>query len=139
MSKGFFVDKSNRPDSAAINNFIGKARQNWDLMLHHLGEGLKLKGEFKFYGINYGWALRFKKSGKSIIALYPGKDDFMVQIILNKNQVETALEQVKNSDFLKVIYDTKNIKEGKWIYLLIDETSDLDDVFTMITIRTKIK
>ncbi|MDP4226013.1 MAG: DUF3788 family protein, partial [Bacteroidota bacterium] len=130
---------SNRPDSAAINNFIGKARQNWDLMLHHLGEGLKLKGEFKFYGINYGWALRFKKSGKSIIALYPGKDDFMVQIILNKNQVETALEQVKNSDFLKVIYDTKNIKEGKWIYLLIDETSDLDDVFTMITIRTKIK
>lgn len=138
MSKGVFTDKNTRPDPVSIDEVIGKARQNWDALLQHLDDS-KLKGEYKFYGINYGWALRFNKSGKSVIALYPGKDNFMVQIILNQNQLDAAIEQVKNPDFLKVIHDTGSIKEGKWIYLLINETSDLDDVFTMITIRTKVK
>lgn len=138
MSKGFFTDKNTRPDPASINDVIGKARQNWDTMLQHL-EDLKLKGEYKFYGINYGWALRFNKSGKSVIALYPGKDDFMAQIILNKNQVDAALVQTHNPAFLKIIHDTESIKEGKWIYLSIDETVNLDDVFTLVTIRIKTK
>lgn len=138
MSKGFFTDKNTRPDPAAISDVIGKARQNWDTMLQHL-ENLKLRGEYKFYGINYGWALRFNKSGKSVIALYPGKDNFMVQIILNRNQVETALEQVKNPQFLKVIHDTESIKEGKWVYLSIDEATILDDIFTLVTVRMKTK
>ena len=65
MSKGFFTDKTVKPDFTDIINVIGSAGEDWGILHKYLTEDLKLKGEFKFYGVNYGWALRFTKSGKS--------------------------------------------------------------------------
>jgi hypothetical protein len=96
MSKGYFTDKHISPTENEIHQVIGFSKNNWDLLNHYHANELKLKGEFKFYGVNYGWALGYNKSGNSLIALYPDMDSFMVQIILNKNQVEAALTQVTN-------------------------------------------
>jgi len=139
MSKGYFTDKNAKPDDSGIGNILGEARRPWMVLTGHLTEELKMKGEYKFYGVNYGWALRFSKSGKSIIALYPGKEGFMVQIILNKNQVEAALSQVTGHKLLQLVRDTESIHEGKWIYFPVEATTALQDVFTLVDIRLKVK
>ncbi len=139
MSKGFFIDKSLRPNDNNILKIIGSAKNNWDFILEYLRSDLKLKGEFKFYGINYGWAIRFNKSGKSIVALYPDKDCFTVQIILNKYQVDSALLADLDVGIIKNIRDKEAIHEGKWIYLKIDKRTDLKDILKIIDIRIKIK
>jgi len=139
MNKGFFTDKNLRPTDSDILKIIGRANNNWDLILLHLRSDLKCKGDFKFYGINYGWAMRFNKCGKSIVALYPDKDCFTVQIILNKNQVDSALLSDLDVEIIKIIKDTKAIHEGKWIYLKIDSRTDLKDVLKIISIRIKLK
>lgn len=139
MSKGYFIDKNKKPTYEDINHKIGLGKDNWDLLIHYLTDELKLRGEFKFYGVNYGWALRFNKSGKSLIALYPDEDSFMVQIILNKNQVDSALTQVVNRQIVELIRDKESIHEGKWIYVRIDNKADLKDIITLTNIRIEIK
>lgn len=139
MSKGFFTDKTVKPDFADILNVIGSAGADWDMLLKYLTGDLKLKGEFKFYGVNYGWALRFTKSGKSVAALYPGKDYFTVQVILNKNQIERALSEITDAVIIKTINDTEQIYEGKWIFLTINGATDMKEIIKMIQIRIKIK
>ena len=118
---------------------VGKALNNWESLSQYLTEVLNLKGEFKFYGVNYGWALRYKKSGKSIVALYPDKDCFNFQIILNKKQVESALSQELGKGIVEVIRDKEYLHEGKWIYLNIDDTTKLMDIKKLINIRIDIK
>ena len=137
MSKGYFTDKAIQPTIADIEAVLETACDNWRIVTKHLTNELKLKGVYKFYGINYGWALRFTKSGKSVIALYPDKNRFMVQIILNEGQVEAAIEQVKNQQLLQIIRDTEVIHEGKWVYFLLNCSSDLKDLFLLINIRIK--
>jgi hypothetical protein len=139
MGKGYFTVKNKKPDGDDIDHKIGLAKNNWNMLLQYLTDELKLKGEFKFYGVNYGWALRFNKSGKSLIALYPDKDCFMVQIILNKNQVDSAITRVLNRQIVKLIREKVSIHEGKWIYIKIDDISDLKDIMTLIKIRMEIK
>jgi hypothetical protein len=139
MSKGFFTEKKSKPTNSDILNIIGKAKANWEFILKYLTVELNLKGDFKYYGINYGWALRFNKSGKSIIALYPDKDCFTVQIILNTNQVESALSEDLDMSISKMIRDKEAIHEGKWIYLKVDKTTTIGDILKLIQIRIKIK
>jgi hypothetical protein len=139
MNKGFFTDKALRPAENDSVKIIGKAMNNWDALLRHLTTEFKLKGELKFYGINYGWALRFNKSGKSIVALYPNKNFFIVQIILNSNQAEFALSQALDLKTKTLIRDKESIHEGKWIYLQIDQETDLKDILRLIDIRIKVK
>lgn len=139
MSKGYYTNKSEKLTEEKINQIIGLGKSNWDILNRYLTDELKIKSEFKFYGVNYGWALRYNKSGKSIIALYPDKDGYMVQLILNKNQVNQALAQVTNQHIKKLINETETIHEGKWIYVKINDKTDLKDIFTLINIRIKIK
>jgi len=139
MSKGFFTDKTFEPTDNDILNIIGKAKNNWEFLFRTITQELNLKGDFKFYGINYGWAIRFNKYGRSIIALYPNKDSFTVQIILNNKQVESALSQDLDTKIIKTINDTESIHEGKWIYLKIDNESDLKGILKLINIRIEIK
>jgi hypothetical protein len=139
ISKGYFTDKNIKPTDKDINYLIGSGKNNWDLLTNYLIQELKLKGEFKFYGVNYGWALGFNKSGKSVIALYPDKDCFTIQIILNKNQVDSSLIEVKNQKLLELIQRTKSIHEGKWIYVMVDNKTDLKDIYILLNIRIKVK
>jgi hypothetical protein len=139
MSKGFYTDRPFKPTEIDILRIIGSARNNWEFIHWHLSDVLKLKGDLKFYGINYGWAIRFKKSGKSIAALYPDKDRFTVQIILNKCQVDSALLTDMDFKIIEKIRVQEAIHEGKWIYLQVDKETDLNDILKLIDIRIKIK
>jgi len=139
MSKGFFTDKTIPPTAEEITKHIGKAKDNWNALTEQLNTNLKLKGELKFYGVNYGWAFRFNKSGKSVIALYPNADTFTVQIILNKKQVEAALLNELDKETVQLIQNTESIHEGKWIYTTVDGSTNLKDILTLLNIRLTIK
>jgi hypothetical protein len=137
MSKGYFTVKEKKPPEKEILQVLDSSRKNWEILNDHLGAELNLKSELKFYGVNYGWALRFIKSGKSIIALYPGKDCFTIQIILDKEQSQRAVSGNLNPAVIQKIKETEAIHEGKWIYLTIDKSTDLKDIFDLVDIRIK--
>ncbi len=139
MSKGFFTDKNSKPSDADILNIVGKARDKWEMLYSYMTHESRLKEEMKFYGINYGWALRFSRSGKYNITLYPDKDCFTLQIILNKNQVESALMAGLDPKIVSIINDTQTIYEGKWIYMKIHGEFDMKDIIKLIDIRVRIK
>lgn len=138
MSKGAFTDKTSRPTTEAIQTELGKTYALWNSLTDYLAK-VKLKGEMKFYGVNYGWALRFTKSGKSVVALYPAHEAFTVQIILNKAQTEAALQSNVSHAIISLIEQTEAIHEGKWLYTEIRVDMDLEDIFTLINIRLRIK
>lgn len=78
MSKGFFTDKTAKPTNMEIETTVGNAICNWNILSGCFLTELKAKGEYTFYGVNYGWALRYNKLGKSVVALYPAKDGFTI-------------------------------------------------------------
>ena len=137
MSKGIFTDKIHKPTNEEVTEVLGTVQSTWQVIVNYIEIQLKAKGEFKFYGKNYGWALRFNKSGKSLVALYPSKNEFTVQIILNTKQVEKALLEALDSRIKNIILDTPEIHEGKWIYINVTSGSDVIDIEKLLLIRAQ--
>jgi len=139
MSKGIFTDKSHKPAEKEVFESISSVKPLWDDLISFIEDNYKIKGEFKFYGKNFGWALRYRKSGKVLISIYPGKDEFVVQIILNGKEVEKALQQDINQEINKIIIEKPPIRESKWIYLKVTPDTGLMDIENLILVRSPIK
>ncbi len=139
MSKGIFVDKNAKPDQAGIEKAVGLAKVNWGKLNEFLGVTLKLKGELKFYGVNYGWAIRYAKSGKSVVALYPDKDGFTAQIIMKRSQLKAAFDHGVSAAVKKAVGRATDFKEGRWVFIGVDAKSGIDDVVTLVNARISVR
>jgi len=139
MSKGAFTDKNHKPSENEVYDVITLSRHLWNNLIDFIGDNYNIKGEFKFYGKNFGWALRYRKSGKVLTSLYPRKEGFMVQIILNGDEIKEALKLDMNLETRKIINETVPIREGKWIYLEVGPDTRLNDIKKLIQIRSPLK
>jgi len=136
MSKGIFTDKSHQPSEKEVFLAISSAKSLWCSLINFIENNYKIKAEFKFYGKNFGWALRYRKSGKVLISMYPGNHEFMVQIILNEKEVKKALLLNISPETRKIIIEKPPIREGKWIYLKVTPNTSLTDIENLILVRS---
>jgi len=134
MSRGVFADKEIKPSDKAIDQCLGEVKPLWDNITCFVEDNYNVHGEFKFYGKNLGWALRYKKSGRVLIALYPGDGEYTVQIILNDEQTENALSTDISTETRKIIGESRKFREGKWVYVTVPTTC-LEDIKSLIIAR----
>jgi hypothetical protein len=135
MSKGIFTDKRKKPGLKEIEAAVGRALMNWKELNDFLTAAMKLKGEWKFYGVNYGWAIRYAKSGKSVVALYPDKDGFTAQVILKRPHVEAAFAKGVSAATKDAVNRATDFKEGRWVFVHVDPKTGTDDVVTLVNAR----
>lgn len=134
MSWGVFTDKEIKPSDNDINQCLGQVKPLWDKITCFVEDNYNVHGEFKFYGKNLGWAYRYKKSGRVLIALYPGDGEYTVQIILNEEQTENALSKDISTETRKKIVESRKFREGKWVYVTVPTTC-LKDIKSLIIAR----
>lgn len=135
MSYSVFIDRNDIPDETMIYRILGKRQIDWQSITQYMTDIGNVKAKYKYYGKNYGWALGFSKSNRSIISLYPNSNEFYVQVILNKMQENAVLDQVPNVALRKIISEKKPIHEGKWIFAEFALFSDIDELKHLIEIR----
>jgi hypothetical protein len=135
MSKGVFKEKNNKPTDEDIYKSLDAVKPLWDGLISFIEDNYQIQGDLIFYGKNFGWAQRYKKAGRVLIAIYPRKLEFLVQIILNENEVEEVLRSDITTHTRKIINETNMIREGKWIYLTVIKESDLKDIKQLIMAR----
>lgn len=108
-----------------INNFILK-NYNMDILWDSGGKT----------GI---YELKYRKSGKTLCALYPKEQGIRVLIILGKverDKFESSREEF--SEYINNFYDnTKQYHDGKWLYL--DKINDeiVKDIEKLLLIKKK--
>ena len=84
-----FLDKEYKPGTAIIQKTLGKnAKAAWDDLQQFIDANYDLTCETVFYGSNYGWAVRYRKSGKTLCCLFPEDGAFSVLIVLGRKEVE---------------------------------------------------
>ena len=102
---------------------LGDKRSAWEEFVAFVRAKYPSQEEFKFYGKNYGWALRFRKGGKARLSLYPAQDGFIIQVILSEAAAQA----------------TRDLKLGKRVRQVIESAIRFpkDDGFTSRSSRRK--
>jgi len=135
MSVGAFTDRQSPPSTEDIQASLGSKGPLWEDLMIHAQEACGKPGEWKFYGRNYGWAMRFRKSGKAFLSLYPGVEALTVQIILTEGQVERARAFRLPKEVREKIEAAHPFPEGRWIFVPVRSPRDAAAVKRLVSLK----
>ncbi len=134
------LDKENKPSREKIQKTIGEnAKSAWNDLQKFLNTNYDLTSEAVFYGLNYGWAVRYRKSGKTLCCLFPEEGAFSVLIVLGKKEVEKTmlvLDKFGNNT-KEIISNTKQLHDGRWLWIRIIRINEINDIKSLIRIKRK--
>lgn len=136
------TDKANQPSEDEMTNFIGEpARRAWLEIRKFIEDHYDIMPETIFGGAKYGWGVRYRKSGKTLCSLTPEKGAFTVLIVLGKKESEKALStrDELSSKINKLIETTKQLHDGRWLWIRLSTTSGTEDVKKLLQIKRKPK
>ncbi len=135
LSIGFFIDKARQPTPAEVGEVLGEKLPLWNDLVRLLSGGYGAEGEFRFYGRHYGWALRFRKSGRALLSMYPGKGFFTVQIVLNPTQAEEAMRLRLGQRVSGTLETAREYPEGRWLYIRVASNRDAQDIQHLLSLK----
>jgi len=136
------TDKACKPTEEEIASFIGeRAKEAWLEIKRFIEDRYDFVPETMFYGKKYGWTVRYRKGGKTLCSLFPEKGGFTVLIVLGKKESEKALSMRDelSSKIYKLLGDTKQLHDGRWLWIRLLAASDTDDVKQLLQIKRKQK
>lgn len=137
MGIGAFIDKEHQPTMEEIFAVVGSKRSLWEDLSRFVVENYRVQGDLMFYGKNYGWAVRYRRGGKALLSMYPGKDSFTVQIIVSPAQVERTSGLALGEKVKKVIEEAHQYPEGRWLFIKIESGQDLKDIQQLLMLKSQ--
>lgn len=135
MVVGTFVDKQHRPTMEEILTSIGPKKELWENLERFIEQNYRTKRDFAFYGKNYGWAVRFRKAGKALLSMYPGKGSFTAQIVLGETAAGKASRLKLGRNVKNVLDSAHPFPEGRWLFIRIGSRKDIADVQKLLLLK----
>jgi len=135
MAISAFADKNRQPTMREVFATLGSKRPLWEKLTEFISDSYGVQGEFKCGPKKYGWVIWFRRSGKTIVTLYPGPEYFTAQLVLGSAQAEQAALLELGKTIRKVFEDTPQLHDGRWLFLKVTSRRDLEDVIRLLLIK----
>jgi hypothetical protein len=139
MSIGIFLDKDHQPTMNEVLNALGSKQSLWEELTQFISDNYPISGEWNFGGKNYGWCVWYRKSGKTLLTLYPKKQGFIAQIVLGKDQGEQALDLRLGKNVGTILRETPQLHDGRWLFIQAKTEKDVKDIQQLLQIKRKPK
>lgn len=137
MPQGAFTDKKYHPIVDQINAALGGSAALWNDIAGFVRGNYGVKEEMKFYGKNYGWALRFRKGGRALVSLYPLQGSFKAQIVLNEEAYKKAMKLSLGVRLKKTMRAAHPYPDGRWLFIPVKTRGDVDRVKKLICAKAE--
>lgn len=132
-------NKEVRPTDRSIINEIGNTKTLWLEFIEFLKEQYDHIPIVKKEGKDKSWTIRYRKSGKTLVTLYPRKNEFIVLIVLGKDEVNKTREIKLNATIKMVFESAKQYHDGRWLWIRPKTKSDLESIKSILFIKKKPK
>jgi len=137
MPVGCFLDKFDPPTPEDLAAVMGPAFPLWQRLVRFIADTYQMEGEMSYGGKNYGWNLWVRKSGKSLVSLYPHVGRVVAQVVLGKAQVEKALALDLGEKVGGILRVTPQLHDGKWLYIPITEEIDVQGIEQLLLVKMR--
>ena len=139
MTIGLFVDKEHQPTAKEVLDVLGAKQALWEGLTQFIADNYPIPGEWNFGGKNYGWNVWYRKSGKTLVTLYPQQQGFMAQIVLGKDQVEQALNLKLGKNVGTILKETPQLHDGRWLFIKVKTAKDVQDIRQLLQVKRRPK
>jgi methyltransferase (TIGR00027 family) len=138
MTVGSLLDKEHQPTPQEIQAALGAAWPLWESLTGFLANTYaEIPPELSFGGKKYGWNLWYRKSGKSLLSLFPNEGYFVAQIVLGNAQVEQALLLELGENVGTLLRETPQFHDGRWLFIPVRAERDVADVQQLLQVKRR--
>jgi hypothetical protein len=139
MVTSIFSDKEHQPGTNEVFDALGSKQPLWEKLTRFISDNYPIVGEWNFGGKNYGWNIWYRKSGKTLVTLYPQREAFIVQIVLGRDQVEQALNLKLGKNVGTVLKDTPQLHDGRWLFIQVKAEQDVRAIQQLLQVKRRPK
>ncbi len=134
-----FLVKAEKPSDEAILYALGGAKPLWLALHAYMQEQYDFSQETIFFAKNYGWAVRYKKTSRTMCYAFPECESFSMLIVLGKDEAQRvdAQKQLLNPSVRDVFDRTEQLHDGKWLWIRVTQASDLSSVQRLLSAKKK--
>jgi hypothetical protein len=119
---------------------LGPAWRLWEDLTHFLTETYpEIPPELSYGGKKYGWNLWYRKSGKSLLSLFPNEGYYVAQVVLGNAQVEQALQLELGEAVGSLLRETPQFHDGRWLFIPVRTERDAEDVKQLLQVKRRPK
>lgn len=135
------TDKSVRPDSDAVRDWIGPdAFRHWAALQERIEASYPgvFAPEWLYGGRKHGWSLRYKKS-KALCTFVPEYRRFSVVVVLGSAEREKfeARRESWRTRLLELYDATETLHDGKWLKVEVSSADDQNDVIELLALKRR--
>ena len=125
MSYERILNKECRPTEGQMLKWVGKRAMRWSDLREYVASHYDHPAELDFAGKKYGWSVRYRKSGKTLVTLFPERDGFTALVVLGNKEVakieecgkklsKKVRELFENTDQLQVLLEEMRAFIAEW-------------------------
>jgi len=137
MSISILSDKAHQPTPQEIRDVLGPKLSLWEKLTQFISDNYQLPGELSFGGNKYGWNIWYRRSGKTLVSLYPQQGCFIAQIVLGKDQVEKAFQLKLGKNVRTVLEETPQLHDGRWLFIKVRTAKDVKDIQELLQVKKR--
>lgn len=130
------------PNKVQLEALLGKtAMEAWDELVEFIESHYDFEPVWDDGG-KYGvWELKYRRSGRTLCALYAKEGTFTALVIFGKAEREKfELSSEKfTSDIVEIYANTRQYHDGKWLWINVFDMSLIEDIKRLIVIKKKPK
>lgn len=133
------VKVTEKPSLKEISEYINNSL--FDRLCTHVETEYQSKPvlEYSRCSMQYGWNIKYKKSGRTLCTLYPMDGFFITLIVIGERErTDTEIELSFCTDYVQQLYkETETGMGQKWLMIHVTDDAILEDVKQLIAVRRK--
>jgi hypothetical protein len=133
MRISHFTDRKHQPSAGKVRLVLGDGYPLWERVVCLIEADDRVAGEWTTWG--GGWNIRYRRGGRSLVALYPQQGGFVAQVVLGKAQAQQALALDLGENVGTMLRERPQLRDGKWLYIPVRTVADLEDTEKLIELK----
>ena len=110
--------------------WIGKKARLWSELRTYLADHYDHVPQRDFGGMKYGWSIRYRKSGKTLVTLFPERGAFTALVVLGIKEVaktEGLLDRLSKN--VRALFDeSRQLHDGRWLWIRVSSKADVESI-----------
>jgi hypothetical protein len=127
------------PDDEGIVAELGGASPLWIGLVARLASRYDHEPVMVREGTDPTWTVRYRKGGKTLVTLYPGKGGFVVLVVLGKEEVAKARAVRLGGRVKEALETAKQFHDGRWLWIRPSTEADIESIMALLAVKRRPK
>ena len=137
MTPTVFMERDHQPTPEEIAEALGASAALWNRLTTFVADAYGIEPTFVPPSRNYGWDVKYRKGGKTLVSLTPDEGGFTALVVLGEKEAEAARELDLGTHLRKVFDEARQLRDGRWLFIKVESNRDVEDIEALLAAKRR--